>query len=123
MLKGFLNSDDVKASHISVSDPDVRAQERAAQLGVTVCFDNVKVASNHDVLLIGTEPEDVPEVLEQIRGVCDSKMVISIAAGMRTDDLAKQLPESARVVRVMPNTPCVVGEMAAGFCFGEHKSV
>ena len=42
-------------------------------------------------------------------------------AGICTDDIASRLPESARVVRVMPNTPWVVGEMAAGFCFGGAK--
>ena len=47
-------------------------------------------------------------------------LVISIAAGVTLTSLEAALPESARVIRVMPNTPCLVGEMAAGFSAGSR---
>ena len=42
-------------------------------------------------------------------------IVVSIAAGVTLDSLASWLPVDCRVVRVMPNTPCMVGELAAGY--------
>ena len=89
--------------------------------------DNLAVAAAHDVLVIGTEPEDVPHVLRELgplldprpcpsqgRGPDASKLLISIAAGVRTERMLELVPEGVRVVRVMPNTPCVVGEIGRG---------
>jgi pyrroline-5-carboxylate reductase len=119
MLKAFLKTTGVDTK-ITISDPDKVARARARDLGVEGVVDNKQVAAKHDVLLIGTEPEDFPEVLSELHSTLDSsKIIISIAAGIKTSDLQAQVPAGVRVVRVMPNTPCVVGEMAAGFCLGE----
>jgi pyrroline-5-carboxylate reductase len=122
MLKAFLQTSGVSKT-ITISDPNEGARARAAELGVESVFDNRRVAAAHDVLLIGTEPEDFSEVLQELHTTLDSsKLIISIAAGIRTKDLQSQMAAGVRVARVMPNTPCVVGEMAAGFCLGEGTS-
>ena len=122
MLRGFLKTEGVDGCGITVSDIDQEACERARGLGVAVARSNADVAAAHDVLLLGTEPEDVPHVLAEISPVLGpSKLLVSIAAGIRTADMLEQVPAGVRAVRVMPNTPCVVGEMAAGFCLGSNS--
>ena len=125
MLKAFLK---IKGPNlcidITVSDIDPLALERAAALGVATTLDNRAVIAAHDVLLIGTEPEDVPHVLDEIYATTrpKPKLLISIAAGLRTETMLERVPGGTRVVRVMPNTPCVVGEMAAGYCMGPWQA-
>ena len=122
MLRGFLATDSIDRAAITVSDIDSAARDRAAALGAAATADNLEVAATHDVLLLGTEPEDIPHVLAEITPALDpTKLLISIAAGIRTADMLAQVPPGVRVARVMPNTPCVVGEGAAGFCLGARS--
>lgn len=81
MLRAFLQSGQVQADNVTVSDPDPEARTRAADLGVSAIFDNISVASKHSIILVGTEPEDVPEVLLEISKVVEDedRMLISIA--------------------------------------------
>lgn len=52
-----------------------------------------------------------------------STLLISIAAGICTKDMLGQVPDGTRIARVMPNTPCVVGEMAAGYCVAAARGL
>lgn len=49
-------------------------------------------------------------------------LVVSIAAGLTTESLEAALPDGARVVRVMPNTPCLIGEAASTYVMGTHAT-
>ena len=69
-----------------------------------------------DAVFLSVKPQmmsDVIKPLEKSRG-----LFITIAAGLKLDFYEKAMPE-ARIVRVMPNTPCLVGEMAAGYTAGK----
>jgi hypothetical protein len=48
--------------------------------------------------------------------------VVSVAAGLKTDFYESLLPHAARVVRVMPNTPSLVGKGASAFCLGKNAT-
>jgi len=76
-----------------------------------------EVARGSEVVILAVKPQDIAPVLEEI-GETD-RLVISIAAGVCLQRLQDRLPR-ARVVRVMPNTPCLVGEMAAGYALGSR---
>ncbi|MDR1159739.1 MAG: NAD(P)-binding domain-containing protein, partial [Syntrophomonadaceae bacterium] len=63
-----------------------------------------------DVLLLAVKPQQIAEVLQKGRGIVKRRqLIISIAAGIKIETIEKELPEAA-VIRVMPNTPCMVGE-------------
>ena len=75
-----------------------------------------------DVIFIATKPNFVKNVLEEIKDeITESKLVVSIAAGVSTKKINKILGE-VRVVRVMPNTPALVKEGMSGVCKGEFAS-
>lgn len=84
--------------------------------GAEVSADNRSLAGEEtDVLFLAVKPQVIPQVLRQITET--STLVISIAAGVPLSALETGLP-AARVVRVMPNTPCLVGRMAGGYTCG-----
>lgn len=101
------------------SDPFPAAREAFARAtGATVTDENDKVVIQSDVVILAIKPQKLDEVLAPLRnGALASRLVISILAGISTAKLEKALGHS-RVVRVMPNTPCLVGESATGFCLG-----
>ncbi len=83
--------------------------------GVTVAADAGAVCAAADPVFLAVKPQDVAPAtagLEAAEG-----LIISIVAGVSLEALAQRLPR-ARLVRVMPNTPCLVGAMAAGFAVG-----
>ncbi|KAG0144978.1 hypothetical protein CROQUDRAFT_79336 [Cronartium quercuum f. sp. fusiforme G11] len=74
--------------------------------------DNVKSVVESDVILLSCKPQLARDILaaEGMREACANKLVISILAGTTIAQLQSWLPESARVVRAMPNTPCQIRE-------------
>jgi len=78
--------------------------------GIGRCTDIADLLSASDVLLLAVKPQQVDDVLLNLGEVAADKTVISIAAGISTQHIALLLGNDAAVVRVMPNTPCLVGE-------------
>ncbi|GAG91675.1 unnamed protein product [marine sediment metagenome] len=80
---------------------------------------NHDLAAGSEIIFIAVKPQEIDMVLKEIDET--KKIVISIAAGITIKHLESNLPH-ARVFRVMPNTPCLVGEMAAGFAAGARST-
>jgi len=81
-----------------------------AQYGVGVCADIAEVLSASDVVVLAVKPQQIDGVLQKFGELGAEKTVISIAAGISAKHIALTLGNDAAVVRVMPNTPCLVGE-------------
>lgn len=73
-----------------------------------------KIVEQADAVLLAVKPQVLASALEPLAGCLAGKPVISIVAGVPIDRLAG-LTGSGRIVRVMPNTPALVGEGAAGY--------
>ena len=69
-----------------------------------------------DIIIIAVKPQVLENALKPLRAF--GGLAVSIAAGVGLAALEGYLP-SAKLIRVMPNTPCFVGEMAAGYCAGK----
>ncbi len=99
------------------ADPYPEARDKFGQAtGIETVPQNALVATVCDVLVLAVKPYAVADVLAEIKPVLEPRhLVISIAAGVTLDQLKAGLGDAVRVVRVMPNTPCLVGASASGF--------
>lgn len=70
-----------------------------------------------DVILLCVKPNDVPKVLSS-SSAWTNKLLLSVAAGVPTSSLEEGTKGKARVIRVMPNTPALIGEGASAYCQG-----
>ena len=100
-----------------------RARLLSEQLAIPVGTDNRAAAREADVLLVSVKPQNVREVLEEIRAeVSPDKLIVSVAASVPTAFIEKTLGTAVPVVRAMPNTPCLVGTGMTGLCKGAHAA-
>jgi pyrroline-5-carboxylate reductase len=89
------------------------AAEVQPQVDFPVNTDNVTAARSAEVILLCTKPRHAPAVVSELAaaGALDhDPLLVSIAAGVSTGSLERAAGRAVRVVRAMPNTPCLVGE-------------
>ena len=119
LARGLLDRGIIKGEQISCSDPNPARKEVFKSFGSSPYESNVDVAKNCDVLFIAVKPQHVSETLEEVRPVLtNNHTIVSIAAGITLGTMLEAAGPDARVIRVMPNTPCLVGETAAAMCLG-----
>lgn len=111
ILAGLLHANRFSPSQLIGT---VRRQEVANKLreryAADVVTNNLEAARRANVVLFALKPQRIHDVLVEpgLQHALANKLVISIAAGIRVQQLAAWLPESA-IVRAMPNTPCLIG--------------
>ena len=120
IMQGLISKNVVDdASSISGSDVWEGSRKNAEAMGCFATESNQEVCSrSKDVILLAVKPNIIADVAADVMAVDSQALIISIAAGVQLKTLQKLLP-GRRVVRVMPNTPCAVGEAASGFAMGE----
>ena len=103
---------------------DVRADALAAlqrDYGIATTAKNVD-ACGADILVLSVKPQVMPSVLAELAAhIAESTLVISIAAGVPLAAIESQLP-GRRAIRVMPNTPALVGAGATALAAGTHAT-
>jgi pyrroline-5-carboxylate reductase len=124
LIRGLLAGRTVAARQIIATD--VRPERReflTKTFGVRTMDDNLEAVKAADIVVLAVKPQQVDEVLLVFKwAMTDRKLVISIAAGVTTARIERALGERARVMRVMPNTPALVGAGAAGVAKGAHAT-
>ena len=119
IARGVVESGYVKADQIAVFDNSARRmRELADELpGIVRARDCREVAELSDMVILAVKPLYVREVLDEIQGFLGGKAVVSIAAGWTVSMLEKALQNTgAHWLRVMPNTPAMVGEGMTAIC-------
>lgn len=116
-LLGGLIAKGYSPDFLWVSDPN--ADKEAAlrtRYGLQVAEHNSKLAANVDIVVLAVKPQSMAEVCGGLRGTLPAKspLWISIAAGIRSEQIANWLGRQAPIVRAMPNTPALVGSGATG---------
>ena len=123
LAAGFVRAGLVAPRHVLAADPVPAAGEafQAAVPGARVLADNASVGREADLIFLATKPQQIATALADLDKATSGKLVISIAAGVKLAKLANVLT-GARLVRVMPNTPCLVGQSASGYCLGPQAT-
>lgn len=121
LARGFVRGRVVAARQIIAADPvpAARAAFGKAVPGALLTASNRDVLKRAQVLVLAVKPDQVERVLEEIRPqFTGNHLLVSIAAGVPLARLQTILGDTARVTRVMPNTPALVGAAACGFAVG-----
>ncbi len=121
LAKGVVSAGLVKAAHICASDPLPAARSAfAEQTGARTTSSNVEIVAFARVLILAVKPGQVGELLDEIRpAMTPGHLLISIAAGVPIARLEAGLGQGVRVIRVMPNTPALVGCSATAYALGK----
>jgi pyrroline-5-carboxylate reductase len=117
LARGWLQAGLVTPDHIVASDPLSQARTHFSQeTGATALEDSKTVLQRCNVVLLAVKPQNCPALLAEIRQhLAAQHLVISIVAGFTLSQLAEGLGSDRRLIRVMPNTPCLVGASASGY--------
>ena len=114
-LRGILRARVAAPGDIAVAEMVAARRLELAEHGVRVTDDPESAVIGADVVLLAVKPQDLPAVAAGLQGALPREAVlISIAAGVRLDDVRRYSAHRA-TVRVMPNLPAAVGEGAAVF--------
>ena len=120
LAKGIVKAGVSRPEDLIASDVVEAARAAfAKEVGCKVTARNVEVAEVADILIVAVKPDQVEGALQEVAGkLTDRHLVVSIAAGVTLARLAGALQKGARVIRVMPNTPALVGASASAFALG-----
>lgn len=124
-IAGGLIANDWPKENLILSDPDTMQQQGAKQaLGTVIYAKNVDIVNRADILVLAVKPQILAEVVLEISESLGKKnpLIISIAAGIRVNDLARWIGNKISIVRAMPNTPALIGAGACGLYANEYTN-
>ena len=121
IIKGMLESGITTSDQILVSNRTPgKLQKLSDQYKVQSIDNNESLVENSDIVILAVKPQDLLAAIEPIASSFhDDQVVICLAAGIPTKVLQKYLPQ-ARLVRMMPNTPSIIGRGVIGYFTAEE---
>jgi len=124
LLSGMLGSQLIPAGRVEATVAhQPRADYLAEKYGVKAHTDNTRAVSGADLVLICLKPQQVKGFLHEVkRGLPKHAVIISAAASVTTALLERELGHPARVVRTMPNTPCLIRQGMTALAAGKHAT-
>lgn len=124
LARGFVRAKLVGPGRMIASDPVAAARTAfVRETGAKTADSNVQVVQSASVIFLAVKPDQVASVLAEVREhFTREHLLVSIAAGVTIARLEGGLPAGARVIRVMPNTPALVGESASAFASGKSAT-
>jgi pyrroline-5-carboxylate reductase len=121
LIKAIINAKIAKSGNIIASDMNRKRLAKMKELKIKSTDDNKQIVKKANVIFLAVKPQNMNDVLNEIKDkITEKHLIVSIAAGIKIKQIQDTIKGDIRVIRVMPNTPCVVGEMAAGFATGRY---
>jgi len=126
LLSGVLGSQLIPVANVeaTVAEADrPRADYIKEIYGVKAHTNNIQAVSGADLVLVCLKPQQVKGVLHEIRKVLRrDALLISVAASVTTALIERELGRAVRVVRAMPNTPCLIRQGMTALAAGRHAT-
>jgi pyrroline-5-carboxylate reductase len=124
IARGVIRAGLARKEQVMASDVSAELRQAIAnELGIEVTPDNGALCDFADIAILAVKPQIVDGVAREIaKKLGAAKLLVSVAAGVPLSRIEANLAPEARVVRVMPNIPCVVGAGAAGYAGGAHAT-
>ena len=120
LVKGMLGARYVSNEAVVIAEPvEARARFLRETHGLQVVSSAAEAAGQAEKVVFAVKPQVLGSVLSSLKGVIGPKhLLISVVAGAATRRFTEAFGEATRVIRVMPNTPALLGQGAAGLCGG-----
>jgi pyrroline-5-carboxylate reductase len=123
IARGVVRAGLVAKDQVMVSDVSGALRESiAGELGIKTDSNNRRVCEFADIVVLAIKPQILDHVVSEVADIAAAKLVVSVAAGVPLARIEAGLAPGARVVRVMPNIPCVVGAGASSYAAGSRAS-
>jgi pyrroline-5-carboxylate reductase len=122
IVGSLLRSGWTEPERIVCTDVDAERRELlAGRYGVVVTEDPADAVSRAELVLIAVKPQNMRELLASVApSLTPAHTLISVAAGVTTERIEALVPPGVAVIRVMPNTPALVGEAMSALAPGRH---
>jgi pyrroline-5-carboxylate reductase len=122
MVAGILKSGACKRTQMMISTKSRESMEEKKEMyGVEATTDNRAVAAFADILFLAVKPQFYESVIAEIKEIVnDRQLIVSIAPGKSLAWLREQFGKEVKLIRTMPNTPCMVGEGMMGMCVNDN---
>ena len=121
LIRGLLASGR-QAGSLCASDPSPAQRDALADTGVALYDDNNTAVANADVVVLAVKPQLAKQVLVDLSALTQTQLLVSIAAGIPIAALQKWTSPRQPVVRVMPNTPALLGAGMSGLYAPDNVS-
>lgn len=121
IARGAITRGVVEASLMIAADPSAQRLAVLQSFGVESATDNAGLVNAANTILLAVKPQTLPSLADALAGIdIDRHVVVSIMAGASCAKIEDAIGKPARVVRVMPNTPLMVGRGMAGVAMGPN---
>jgi pyrroline-5-carboxylate reductase len=111
IIKGAVEKAVVSAQQVYVFDVDTqKSQTISAEIGIVSVSSLKELYENAEIIVAAVKPNVMAAVLQELKPFIGSKPIVSIAAGWSADMIKAQIGQDKKVMRLMPNTPLLVGE-------------
>ncbi len=122
IIGGILKSKVADKTDITASDPYEPTRKKAEDaFGIRTTSDNREAVKDADLVLLAVKPQGLEKAVEGLNEILTpEQLVVSIVAGQSLERLESLLGSDKKIVRVMPNTPALVGEGISGWCANGH---
>lgn len=127
LVRGFINSGIIDPSDVGASVKSPERKQSLLDMGVEHVFGDAThggaedIAKFSDIVLVGVKPQVIKPVLQSLSPFLEPRhLVVSIAAGIKLNELESHLGKGVRVIRVMPNTPALAQQGASAYALGSY---